>query len=795
MSGLLGDSVSRTGGYNKYSERIENGVYIESTSQKKWYPYPNYYRTTTLLVGKEEFRTVQGIEAQKSGSASSEADQAQLLSEELEPDKRANCYFTPGVYTELSPALATYRFLGLEARTAWSRGAGKSSDVACGVRTDWVKISQPPLKMWTTQPQADFMYSKIDEYLTYQREGRLIHFWPMIYRQWCERWPDIGTPATGEEGSTTAAAEMSTTNPETATAATAEDTEASTDNGATSTTASANESTSTTPAPVEPESTTAATSSNTSSNTSAVTGTTATGSASAGTGATSTAVVRRGPPSLLDRIKQWFSNRRGARSEIPTRKRTTLSLNGSHTCKPLVHQVYQRLYLDKIKTVVAERYALHVHTVPAGQRPQPLIAFRNAIAKELLENESQEVRDHVYDEWKNSKGRITNAPTVKRELKDEELSDAEKHQMQLGYYEHNIGNLKATLQTVLRDIYLQTGWIMHIQGGGRRPGRGGAVQCISAHTRLPDGRNFANYNGEYMEDIQKPFGDWIMSLFPPKEQAHYDLTNPGALLGTKDDSRSIIDQEKQGDIIDGVEHLETIVVDAFPANKDTDDSATTATKRPKPRPVKKSTKKVVTPAPSLAKAASSSSSALAYRKPAQKPEHDDPDIASDEDDIWQNVDYDMLDKEPETPPEQAQKPVNANEARGTPYEQAARERAEKNRKLLLDITARARAQLGMPSSNKTPQLPPPVEVEPSDRVTRTSSRATSVASSRAPSSTRSESDFPSDFDALEFDEDKDAIATYKVIAENIDSEVMPAWDSVIDKAKTLERVLGYPASS
>ena len=34
-----------------------------------------------------------------------------------------------------------------------------------------------------------------------------------------------------------------------------------------------------------------------------------------------------------------------------------------------------------------------------------------------------------------------------------------------------------------------------------------------AHTRLPDGRNFANYNVDYMDDVQKPFGDWIVSLF------------------------------------------------------------------------------------------------------------------------------------------------------------------------------------------------------------------------------------------------------------------------------------------
>ena len=103
--------------------------------------------------------------------------------------------------------------------------------------------------------------------------------------------------------------------------------------------------------------------------------------------------------------------------------------------KPLLHQIYQRLYFDKISPIVAERYALYVHTLSANERPKPLIAFRNALSKELLEGETQEVRDKVYNEWKSAKGRITNAGSIKAELKDEDLTDDEKHQMQLAYYE------------------------------------------------------------------------------------------------------------------------------------------------------------------------------------------------------------------------------------------------------------------------------------------------------------------------------------------------------------------------
>ena len=44
--------------------------------------------------------------------------------------------------------------------------------------------------MWTNAEQTDFLYAKIELYFTYQREGRLIHFWPLVYREWVERWGD-----------------------------------------------------------------------------------------------------------------------------------------------------------------------------------------------------------------------------------------------------------------------------------------------------------------------------------------------------------------------------------------------------------------------------------------------------------------------------------------------------------------------------------------------------------------------------------------------------------------------------
>ena len=41
-------------------------------------------------------------------------------------------------------------------------------------------------------------------------------------------------------------------------------------------------------------------------------------------------------------------------------------------------------------------------TVPMGERAQPLVAFCNAVSRDLLDKEDKDVRDHVYVEWAKS---------------------------------------------------------------------------------------------------------------------------------------------------------------------------------------------------------------------------------------------------------------------------------------------------------------------------------------------------------------------------------------------------------
>ena len=71
-------------------------------------------------------------------------------------------------------------------------------------------------------------------------------------------------------------------------------------------------------------------------------------------------------------------------------KRKTLNVNGKAKRKPLLHQVYQRLYWSKLKDVVDSRYAEYLKTVPQGVKPLALVAFRNNVTRELLATETSE---------------------------------------------------------------------------------------------------------------------------------------------------------------------------------------------------------------------------------------------------------------------------------------------------------------------------------------------------------------------------------------------------------------------
>lgn len=106
---------------------------------------------------------------------------------------------------------------------------------------------------------------------------------------------------------------------------------------------------------------------------------------------------------LRQRIKSWFGNH--ARSTSKTSgSRDVLDLRERKPKKRTVVQAYQRLYNEtKIKPLVTERWnakheyeKTHPPIPPALPLPKyPPVNFRNDIAKELYEAESDEVKAQV----------------------------------------------------------------------------------------------------------------------------------------------------------------------------------------------------------------------------------------------------------------------------------------------------------------------------------------------------------------------------------------------------------------
>jgi hypothetical protein len=57
-------------------------------------------------------------------------------------------------------------------------------------------------KRWTTDEQAEFLTSKIPDFLRAQSDGYLSLFWPPLDKEWFARFPKRGLPAASPEQST-----------------------------------------------------------------------------------------------------------------------------------------------------------------------------------------------------------------------------------------------------------------------------------------------------------------------------------------------------------------------------------------------------------------------------------------------------------------------------------------------------------------------------------------------------------------------------------------------------------------
>src|SRR5262245_61599388 len=101
---------------------------------------------------------------------------------------------------------------------------------------------------------------------------------------------------------------------------------------------------------------------------------------------------------VSQRIKQWFNNNSHAATPSQGCK-TLFNLNAKPRKKLPTFQAYQKLYNEKIKSVIQREWPIEWKNSPLfseDQKVPPLsIAFQNKIAMKLLAEESEEIKQEV----------------------------------------------------------------------------------------------------------------------------------------------------------------------------------------------------------------------------------------------------------------------------------------------------------------------------------------------------------------------------------------------------------------
>jgi hypothetical protein len=117
--------------------------------------------------------------------------------------------------------------------------------------------------------------------------------------------------------------------------------------------------------------------------------------------------------------------------------------------------LYQTLYWGKLKDPLQEEYnAYMAATINAGKTPQKLVAWRNERCRELLEAETDEVKEVVQKAFESAKGgksvSASQEPTY-----DKGDSPEQVHQLRMNYYERYIYLRSYQLYTEYSGIVLQ----------------------------------------------------------------------------------------------------------------------------------------------------------------------------------------------------------------------------------------------------------------------------------------------------------------------------------------------------
>ncbi|KAI0037480.1 hypothetical protein FA95DRAFT_1506931 [Auriscalpium vulgare] len=123
------------------------------------------------------------------------------------------------------------------------------------------------------------------------------------------------------------------------------------------------------------------------------------------------------------RLKQWFNNKSRTASSGSGGKRV-LDLTGRTARRRLApYQTYQTLYwTSKLQAIVEPEWQEHLDTTP-GETASGALAFRNRRCRELLAEESDEVRNQVAAAFDEGVGEEIQADVDPTEAKLQELQE------------------------------------------------------------------------------------------------------------------------------------------------------------------------------------------------------------------------------------------------------------------------------------------------------------------------------------------------------------------------------------
>ncbi|KAI9064964.1 hypothetical protein FKP32DRAFT_1568829 [Trametes sanguinea] len=201
------------------------------------------------------------------------------------------------------------------------------------------------------------------------------------------------------------------------------------------------------------------------------------------------------------RLRNWFYNHaRGAPS------RRVLNLAKKKRGHLHAYQAYVKIFKDRVMPIINEAYATYRNSLDPDVEPEPEITFLAKKAKELYEQEDEDVRKKVeeYREWKRAgakglldrledgRGRDHSESPERDDLKglrEEAIEELAEYVINyLAYrsssltYGRNIDRLPATLDHALKEMHELTGWVGYAIFAGPHPRTGvmTSVSCVGS---------------------------------------------------------------------------------------------------------------------------------------------------------------------------------------------------------------------------------------------------------------------------------------------------------------------------